>query len=111
MIFASDYGEAGAINELGRGTGLPRAVGGQNTDWWWGPGDPQATTVVVIAPGGGRASSELALLRDSCADVREAATLSNPYGIDTIEAGGHVYVCTGLRGSWADLWPRLRRYA
>ena len=43
--------------------------------------------------------------------VREAATLSHPYGIDTIEAGGHVYVCTGLRGSWADLWPRLRRYA
>jgi hypothetical protein len=36
VIFTADYGEAGAINELGRGTGLPTAVSGQNSEWWWG---------------------------------------------------------------------------
>ncbi|MFC5674845.1 hypothetical protein [Streptomyces incanus] len=51
VIFAADYGEAGAINELGRGTGLPTAVSAHNTDWWWGPGNPDATTVVAVAPG------------------------------------------------------------
>jgi len=30
VVFTADYGEAGAINELGRGTGLPAAVSGQN---------------------------------------------------------------------------------
>jgi hypothetical protein len=36
VIFADDYGEAGAINALGRGTGLPTAVSGHNSEWWWG---------------------------------------------------------------------------
>ena len=40
VIFASNYGEASAINVLGRGTGLPQAVSGHNTYWWWGPGNP-----------------------------------------------------------------------
>jgi hypothetical protein len=51
VIFTGDYGEAGAINELGRGTGLPAAVSGQNSEWWWGPGNPRATTVVAVMPG------------------------------------------------------------
>ncbi len=46
----ADYAEAGAINELGRGTGLPTAVSGHNSEWWWGPGNPHATTVVAVAP-------------------------------------------------------------
>jgi hypothetical protein len=50
VIFAGDYGEAGAINELGRGTGLPTAVSGHNSEWWWGPGNPRATTVVAVMP-------------------------------------------------------------
>ena len=40
VIFTPDYGEAGAINELGRGSGLPTAVSGQNSEWFWGPGGP-----------------------------------------------------------------------
>jgi len=33
VIFTDDYGEAGAINELGRGMGLPTAVSSQNSEW------------------------------------------------------------------------------
>jgi len=40
VIFTADYSEAGAINELGRGKGLPTAVSGHNSYWWWGPGNP-----------------------------------------------------------------------
>jgi hypothetical protein len=110
VIYASDYGEEGAINELGRGTGLPAAVGGQNTDWWWGPGNPRATTVVVIVPRGQGVAADEAQLREYFTGVRVAATLSNPYGIHNIEWGGHVYVCTGPRQPWGQLWPKLRNY-
>lgn len=109
VIYASDYGEEGAINELGRGTGLPAAVGSQNTDWWWGPGNPHATTVVVIVPGSQGAAAE-ASLRRYFTGVRAAAALSNPYGIPTIEQGGHVYVCTGPHQAWGQLWSKLRDY-
>jgi hypothetical protein len=42
--------------------------------------------------------------------VHEVATLSNPYGVHNIESGGHVYICTGPRQPWPQLWPQLRHY-
>lgn len=111
VIFAADYGEAGAINELGRGTGLPTAVGAQNTNWWWGPGNPHATTVVAIAPGPEHLPGYEAELRKHFRNVRVAATLTNPEGVHNIEWGGHVYVCTGPRQPWGEIWGGLRHYA
>jgi len=110
VIFTGDYGEAGAINELGRGMGLPTAVSGHNTLWWWGPGKPRATTVVAVAPGPIDVTGYAAYLRQFFTSVRVAATLTNPYHIHNQEWGGHVYVCTGPRHPWAQMWPRLRHY-
>ncbi len=110
VIFTADYSEAGAVNELGRGTGLPTAVSGQNSEWWWGPGDPRATTVVAVAPGPDYAPGYAAYLRRFFTSVRTVATLSNPDGVHDIEWGGHVYVCTGPRQPWGTMWPRLRAY-
>jgi hypothetical protein len=108
VIFTSNYGEASAINVLRRGTGLPAAVSGHNTYWWWGPGNPHATTVVaVMPPGGGYA----AYLRQFFTSVRAVATLSNPYRIHNGDYGGHVYLCTGPRQPWGQMWPRLRSYS
>ncbi|MFH8342872.1 hypothetical protein [Streptomyces sp. AM6-12] len=111
VIFTADYGEAGAINELGRGTALPTAVSAHNTDWWWGPGNPDATTVVAVAPGPDHAPEYAAHLLRYFRHVRVAATLSNPYGVHNVEWGGHVYVCTGPRHPWGETWPELRHYA
>jgi 4-amino-4-deoxy-L-arabinose transferase-like glycosyltransferase len=110
VVFTASYSEAGAINELGRGTGLPNAVSGHNTDWWWGPGNPNATSMVVIAPGIKAAADYGTYLGRFCASVREAATVSNPYGVHNDEWGGHVYVCTGLRQPLGQIWPQLRHY-
>ena len=111
MIFASNYGEAGAINELGRGAGLPRAVSGHNNEWWWGPGNPRASTVVAVAPGPVDVTGYGAYLRTFCGRVRAVATLRNPYGIKNQEEDGHVYLCTGLRRSLGRLWLTLRSYS
>jgi hypothetical protein len=111
VIFTTDYGEAGAINELGRGTGLPAAVSGHNSEWWWGPGNPHATTVVAVAPGPIDVTGYAAYLGQFFTHVREAATLSNPYGVHNQEWGGHVYICTGPRHPWAQIWPQLRHYS
>ncbi len=37
-IFTSNYGEASAVNFLGRGLGLPEAISGHNNYYVWGPG-------------------------------------------------------------------------
>jgi hypothetical protein len=110
VIFTADYGEAGAINELGRGVGLPQAVSGHNTYWWWGPGNPRATVVLAVAPGPVDVTGYAGYLGRFFTRVRTVATLSNPYGLHNQEWGGHVYLCTGPRHPWARLWPRLRHY-
>jgi hypothetical protein len=110
VVVTASYAEAAAINELGRGTGLPDAVSGHNTDWWWGPGNPHATSMVVVAPGIKAAAHYGTYLGRFCASVREAATVSNPYGVHNDEWGGHVYVCTGLRQPLGQIWPQLRHY-
>ena len=110
VIFAADYGEAGAINELGRGMGLPAAVSGHNSEWWWGPGNPRASTVVAVAPGPLDVTGYGGYLSEFFTHVRVAATLANPYGIRNQEWGGHVYVCTGPREPWGETWPLQRHY-
>jgi 4-amino-4-deoxy-L-arabinose transferase-like glycosyltransferase len=111
VIFASNYGEASAINVLGQGTGLPQAVSGHNTYWWWGPGNPHATTVVAVMPGPADGGGDAAYLRQFFTSVRAVATLSNPYRIHNQEFDGHVYLCTGPRHPWGQMWPQLRSYS
>ena len=109
VIFTDNYGEASAINVLG--TGLPEAVSGHNTYWWWGPGNPRATTVVALMPGPRDGGGDAAYLGQFFASVRAVATLSNPYGLHNQEWGGHVYLCTGPRHPWGQMWPQLRQYS
>jgi hypothetical protein len=94
VIFMADYSEAAAINELGRGTGLPTAASAHNS-YWWGPGNPDATAVVAVAPGPTAASGYAGYLGRFFTGVREVATLANPYGVRNIESRGHVNLCTG----------------
>ena len=110
VIFTADYGEAGAINELGRGDGLPVAVSVQNSEWWWGPGNPEATTFVAVAPGPMDVTGYGAYLARYFSSVRTVATFTNAAGVHNQEWGGHVYLCTGLRRPWGVIWPQLRHY-
>ena len=110
VIFTANYGEAGAINELGRSLGLPIAVSGQNNEWFWGPGNPTASTVVAVAPGPRDVTGYGAYLSQFFGRVRVAATLSDHARLHNQEWGGHVYICTEPRQPWGTLWPTLRHY-
>ena len=85
-------------------------MSGHNSEWWWGPGNPNATTVVAVAPGPTAAPDYASYLSRFFTSVHEVATLSNPYSVHNIESGGHVYICTGPRQPWHQLWPQLRHY-
>ena len=110
VIFTANYGEVGAINELGRGLGLPVAVSGQNSEWFWGPGNAMASTVVAVAPGPRDVTDYGAYLSRFFRRVRTVATLSKHAGLHNQEWGGHVYICTDPRRPWEVMWPELRHY-
>jgi len=106
VIFTGNYGEAGAITELGRADHLPQAVSGQNNEWFWGPGNPHATTIVAIVQQG--FPQLVTQLRGDFAHVRLVATITNPAHVSNQEEGGHVYLCTGPVRPWGQLWPSFR---
>jgi hypothetical protein len=113
VIFTGNYGEAGAINELGQRDGLPEAVSGQNNVWYWGPGNDRSATVVAVVQGplSGGAGQLVHQLRRDFSEVSVAATLHNRPGITNQEDGGHVYICTGPRRMWGVLWPTFKFYS
>ena len=111
VIFTVDYGEAGAIDELGRGNGLPSAVSGQNSAWFWGPGDPGATTVLAVAPGPVDVTGYARQLQRYCGDVRVVATIRNEAGIHNQEWDGRIYLCTGLTRPWGRTWASLKQFS
>ncbi|MGB9112294.1 MAG: glycosyltransferase family 39 protein [Acidimicrobiales bacterium] len=110
LIVTNNYGEAGALNELGRGTGLPVALSDQNSEWWWGVGSPSPTEVVAVAPGPRNVTGYGTYLRKFFTKVRIVATLRNAAGLHNQEWGGHVYLCSGLRLRWTTTWRLLRHY-
>ena len=111
IIFAANYGEAGAISELGRSAGLPNAVSGHNNEWFWGPGTPGATTVVAVAPGPLEVTGYADQLKQYFTGVRQVAVLANRAGIHNQESGGHIYICSGLKRPWEETWALLRHYS
>lgn len=105
-IFASNYGEAGAITILGPSVGLDNPVySGHNSYTFWGP--PAGSPDTVLCVGLFTAQD----LNTSWSDVRVIAPIDMG-GIKNQEANKHatIYECRQPRGTWAQLWPRLRHY-
>jgi len=103
-ILSGNYGEAGALQRFGPADGLPAAYSGANNFWLWGP--PPAGDVDAIA-----VNPDLRLLRREFTTVRLVAIYTNGLGVSDDEEGVQIYVATGLRSSWAAVWPAFRDYA
>lgn len=101
-IFAQNYGEAGALNVLGRAHGLPRAVSGHNNYWLWGPGEYSGEVMIIV---GGEEGDN----RRVCGSLERAGTTHCGYCIP-YENHLPIYVCRGLSVPVADLWPQLKRF-
>jgi hypothetical protein len=102
VIFAQNYGEAGALDFFGRRYGLPGAASGHNSYWLWGPG-PRSGQVGIIL--GGRAEDH-------------ARTYASVVQVDTVrcahcmpyERDLGVFVCRGLKVKVSEAWPQVKNY-
>ena len=103
-ILTANYGEAGAIARYGAGYGLPAAYSGQNSFWFWGPPPASATSALAIG-------LDPALLHQEFRQVRQLATFRNGLGVDDDEQGTPVYLVSGLRKPWSQIWPAFRDFS
>ncbi len=101
-IFAQDYGQAGAIDFLGRKYGLPRSLSGHQTWFLWGPQGYTGTCLIIL----GDHRERLEQLFDHVEYVGTSA--ENEYAL---EQGISVYICRGPKfGTLAQLWPELKKW-
>jgi Dolichyl-phosphate-mannose-protein mannosyltransferase len=103
-VYGQNYGEAGAIDVLGRRLGLPPAISGHNSYWLWGRDDPDTNWNVLIIIGGDRDSNA-----EFFEDLEVVGQTRSPWSMP-YERGLDVSIGRGPRLSRSEAWPRLRRY-
>jgi len=102
VVYAGNYGEAGAIDRFGPALGLPRAISGHNNYWLWGPGAERPRVALVI--GGSRVR-----LLQLFASVEEGARFRHPL-VMPYENDQPIHVCRGPKQSLAALWPGVKHF-
>jgi hypothetical protein len=101
-IFAQDYGQAGAIDFLGRRYGLPPALSGHQTYFQWGPRGYSGNCMIVLDDRPDRLAQLFAHVQYI------GASADNTYAL---EKRIDVFICRGAKfGTLAQVWPQLKRW-
>lgn len=101
-IFAQDYGQAGAIDFLGRPYGLPRSLSAHQTWFLWGPRGYSGNCMIVL-------DDRRERLEELWSNVHYVGiSAENPYAL---EREIPVFICRGPKfGRLANLWPTLKKW-
>ncbi len=102
VVYASNYGEAGAIARYGPELGITRAYSGHNAFWRFGRPPDGARPIVVVG------YHDPAVLRDDFGGCMLSARIDNGVALDNEEQGAPVWTCATTVEPWSMLWPRLR---
>jgi hypothetical protein len=101
-IFAQDYGQAGAIDFLGRGYGLPPALSGHQTYFLWGPREYSGNCMIVLDDN----KETLEKLWENVEYVGTSADNSH-----ALEREIDVFICKRAKfGTLTQLWPTVKRW-
>ena len=99
VIFAGNYGEAGAAEFYGPRYGLPPVVSAAGSYWFFGPGELPGDVLIAI----GVDSTDIAKAYD---DVRPAGAINSPWSVEE-ERTVSLFVARKPKQSLQQLWPSL----
>jgi hypothetical protein len=100
-VFTGNYGEAGAIELLGRSRGM-KAISGHNSYWTWGPDGATGDVLIILS----RDPSAWSAQFDSIEQVGETSCG------DCMPYENHlpILIGRGLHRPLPDLWPWLKHF-
>jgi Dolichyl-phosphate-mannose-protein mannosyltransferase len=104
-VIVSNYGEAGAIEMLGRAYHLPSPISGTNSAWYRSyPAAPPSTLIVI---GWSQKGAD-----DTFTSCRLAGHNGNSLGIHNEETEDHpdIFVCGAPRLPWPEFWKKFQRF-
>jgi hypothetical protein len=99
VIFASNYGEAGAIDFYGPRYGIPKAIAVVGTYWFFGPGDLPGDIVILHGVGRDEAA-------DYCGTIEVVSTVTHPFAVEE-ERDVVISICREPRQTLQELWPSM----
>jgi hypothetical protein len=100
-IFASNYGEAAAIDVYGNG--LPPALSGNNQYYLWGPRGYDGSVVLAV-------NADAAAWARFCDSARVVAHFgSSPYAMP-YERDRPIVLCRGMHPPLPLRWPQFKHY-
>jgi 4-amino-4-deoxy-L-arabinose transferase-like glycosyltransferase len=100
-IFASNYGEAAAIDVYG--VNLPPALSGNNQYYLWGPREYDGSVVLAVNVDPARWSA-------ICDSLRVVAHFGNsPYAMP-YEVDRPILLCRGMHPPLPQLWPQFKHF-
>jgi hypothetical protein len=100
-IFASNYGEAGALNLFGPEHGLPAPVCSHQNHYYWGPPKKEPDNLIWLQ------WKEEWILR-YCEEVEKVGEHFHPWGM--AEENRSIYLCRGLKRPLAEVWDELKNW-
>ncbi|MFF0743664.1 glycosyltransferase family 39 protein [Streptomyces sp. NPDC004111] len=106
VVFAQNYGQAGALARYGPARGLPAPYSGHMSFADWGPPPDSATGRVLLLRQRGSGGGTGRYFRG----CRQVGRVDNGEHLDNEEQGAAVLLCSGTTEPWSRLWPRLRHF-
>ncbi|WP_329185104.1 glycosyltransferase family 39 protein [Actinacidiphila glaucinigra] len=105
VVFAQNYGEAGALAHYGPARGLPAPYSAHMSFADWGPPPDSATGPVLLV----RQEDSDGVER-RFTGCRRVGRVDNGQDVDNEEQHAAIVLCTGPNEPWSHLWPALRHY-
>lgn len=102
VVWADNYGEAGALDVYGPARGLPAVISPHLTYWYWKPAHVDDRTVIVVA-------YRQAYVERYFDSVEPGGTIAMPYGVRNEEAGREILVARQPRVPLDQAWTHMQR--
>ena len=100
-IFGQNYGQAGAINVLGRRYGLPEAISGHQNFFLWGPRGYTGESIIVMG-------DRREVLEREFGFVQKVGHVAHPYAMPYQHID--IFYCREPKQSLAELWPHVKKW-
>jgi hypothetical protein len=96
------YGEAGAVDVLGRAAKLPFALSGHNSYWFWGPGGFTGEVVIALTPSRERLEARFE-------DVQQVGTIECEHCMP-YQNHRPLFVCRRPKQPLSAIWPQAKHF-
>ncbi|HEX7344432.1 MAG TPA: glycosyltransferase family 39 protein, partial [bacterium] len=104
VIYGDNYGEAGAVDFLGKKYGLPRAISRHNSYYLWGYGDADGSVIINI-----NNDEDFESLLEEYESVERCGSTYHPYAMP-YENHLTIFICRKMRRPLAEVWASAHVY-